>query len=305
MPEPILFHYDYSPFSEKIRLMLGYTGLNWRSIKVREMPPRPHLAMLAGGYRKIPVLQIGSDIFCDTRTISTEIASLSGKPELAVEFCDEPIQAFVEKVDGELFLACIMAANGASLMKKLIKTFGMGDVGRFLWDRINMGRKARVKSITTKAARQQVLAHLKDLEQRLDSQFLFGERPIIADFSAYHGLWFIRDIAELDMIDAFPKVSAWMDRLKQLGHGRHSQTDTNESLSQIAANKPREVSSLSTKKPEFVTIAPDDYGRDPAEGLLVSDEENTWIIARKLPSDHTVHVHFPQKGYSIRESDQQ
>ncbi|HBC20217.1 MAG TPA: glutathione S-transferase family protein, partial [Alcanivorax sp.] len=53
MSDLILHHYALSPFSEKVRAMLGYAGLDWQSVTVREMPPRPMLAPLAGGYRKI------------------------------------------------------------------------------------------------------------------------------------------------------------------------------------------------------------------------------------------------------------
>ena len=53
MNDLILHHYAMSPFSEKIRAMLGYAQVNWQSCITREMPPRPLLARLAGGYRKI------------------------------------------------------------------------------------------------------------------------------------------------------------------------------------------------------------------------------------------------------------
>jgi hypothetical protein len=29
------------------------------------MPPRPLLDPLTGGYRRVPVLQVGADIYCD------------------------------------------------------------------------------------------------------------------------------------------------------------------------------------------------------------------------------------------------
>lgn len=89
----ILHHYAMSPFSQKSRSMLGYAGLQWLSVITREMPPRPFLEHLTGGYRKIPVAQIGADIFCDTRTIATEIARLAGHPELALENCAGEVQA--------------------------------------------------------------------------------------------------------------------------------------------------------------------------------------------------------------------
>lgn len=99
MPDLILHHYPMSPFSEKIRAMLGYAGLGWQSVTVREMPPRPKLELLTGGYRKIPVAQIGADVFCDTRTIDREIAALGNKPELVLEDSSEAVQTFVRDTD--------------------------------------------------------------------------------------------------------------------------------------------------------------------------------------------------------------
>ncbi|MFN2361014.1 MAG: glutathione S-transferase N-terminal domain-containing protein, partial [Marinobacter sp.] len=46
MQDFILYHYAMSPFSEKIRVMLGYAGLSWQSVTVKEMPPRPVLSIL-------------------------------------------------------------------------------------------------------------------------------------------------------------------------------------------------------------------------------------------------------------------
>ena len=66
----ILHHYDGSPFAEKVRLMLGYKGLAWRSVQIPVIMPKPDLVALTGGYRKTPVLQVGADVYCDTACIA-------------------------------------------------------------------------------------------------------------------------------------------------------------------------------------------------------------------------------------------
>jgi glutathione S-transferase len=63
----ILHHFDQSPFSEKIRLIFGFKGLSWKSVRIPRVMPRPDLTPLTGGYRRTPVMQIGADIFCDTQ----------------------------------------------------------------------------------------------------------------------------------------------------------------------------------------------------------------------------------------------
>ena len=71
--EIILHHYDSSPFSEKIRLLLGLKGLAWRSVIQPTIMPKPELTPLTGGYRRAPVMQIGADVFCDSQVILAEL----------------------------------------------------------------------------------------------------------------------------------------------------------------------------------------------------------------------------------------
>ena len=70
MPEILLHHYEASPFAEKIRAVLAYKGIAWRSVEIPVVMPKPDLVALTGGYRKTPVLQIGSDVYCDTLRIA-------------------------------------------------------------------------------------------------------------------------------------------------------------------------------------------------------------------------------------------
>ena len=66
----ILHHFDASPFAEKVRLILGFKGLAWRSVQIPMAMPKPDVVALTGGYRKTPLLQIGADIYCDTALIA-------------------------------------------------------------------------------------------------------------------------------------------------------------------------------------------------------------------------------------------
>lgn len=100
----ILHHYPMSPFSEKIRAMLGYADLSWQSCTTREMPPRPLLAHFS---RRLSVkflwrksVRIFSVILI---LLPAEIAQLSNKPQLAIENLDAEQQAHITKVDLDLF----------------------------------------------------------------------------------------------------------------------------------------------------------------------------------------------------------
>src|SRR5580693_2756842 len=71
--EIIFHHYPSSPFSEKIRVAFGIKQLAWRAVTQPIIMPKPDLIPLTGGYRKIPVMQIGADVYCDTQIILREL----------------------------------------------------------------------------------------------------------------------------------------------------------------------------------------------------------------------------------------
>ncbi|MEY4577459.1 MAG: hypothetical protein RL701_2162, partial [Pseudomonadota bacterium] len=62
----ILHHYEASPFSEKIRRILAYKQQPWTAVRAPAVMPKADLLALTGGYRKIPVLQVGNHVYCDT-----------------------------------------------------------------------------------------------------------------------------------------------------------------------------------------------------------------------------------------------
>lgn len=303
MPNIILHHYALSPFSEKIRAMLGYTGMQWQSVIVREMPPRPELEALTGGYRKIPVMQAGADIFCDTRSISAEIAKMSGKPELALENNPSDVQQFVAETDLEIFLACIIAFSGPGMLVRLVKETSLMNTFRFLRDRIDMGRRSKVKALPPKVAKEKVMQHIQRMEEMLKQDFLFGDTPCIADFSAYHSLWYVCDLANKPVLAQAPKVQQWMDRMRAFGHGQEATISAGDALNIALQSEPQTITTPfgASNESKNVRITPDDYGRVPVIGELVGDEQHFWVIARNDRTVGTVHVHLPKQGFSLKQ----
>ncbi len=304
MPDLILHHYPLSPFSEKLRVMLGYAGLSWQSVITREMPPRPLLEALAGGYRKVPVAQVGADVFCDTRTIAAEIAALSGKPELALEHCSAEVREFAATADLEIFLACVMVGGSGKLGRRLRETMSLPDVMRFAWDRIGIGLRAKVKGVGVRGARPRVLRHLADVESRLQQQdFLFGPQPNHADFSTYHSLWFLRDMGGLSLVDAFPRTLAWMERMKAFGHGSPRSISAEQALEIARAAQPRAIAPEHRQDALIgskVSVAPTDYGQVPTVGILAGATPERWILMREPQGGGRLHVHLPKADFELK-----
>lgn len=302
MPDLILHHYPMSPFSQKVRTMLGYAQLRWLSVSVREMPPRPLLLPLAGGYRKIPVAQCGADVFCDSRVIAEEIAARCGKPALVLAGNTPAQQAFATRADLEMFFACLIASGSLALGRKVLASMSLLDIGRFFADRARMGRTAKVRVAGLREAKPMVREHLAQMESLLTHNFLFGDEPVHADFSAWHSLWFMRDLAESALPEAYPRVMDWMARMRAFGEGDPSPMSGEQAV-HIARNAtPREIAAEHRRDKRVgkpVSIAPADYGRDPSEGTLAGVTPTRFILARETQEAGVVHVHFPQAGYVL------
>lgn len=301
MQDLILYHYSMSPFSEKMRAMLGYTGIPWQSVTVREMPPRKVLSILTGGYRRVPVAQIGADVFCDTRTISDELAHISSSPELSLADQPQEVIDFVRKADLEIFFACVMSASDKRMLKKLIKETSLWNALLFLKDRMAMGKDSRVRAARGPKAKAVVLEHMAGMEERLTSDFLFGDQPCIADFSAYHGIWFVTELGEKPWINDYPKVKDWLARMQAFGHGKSQKIKDKQGLDIAKAATPGPLASASQDEltGQDVTVAPDDYGRDPVMGTLVFADDHKIIVSRSHKRVGEVHVHFPRQGFTV------
>jgi len=300
MTSLILHHYPMSPFSQKIRSMLGYTNLTWQSVTTREMLPRPHLQILTGGYRKIPVGQIGADIFCDSHSIASEIARLSGRPELALENCSADIQKYVQHVELKVFIACLMSSANGKVLAKAKSSLSLLDMVKFAWDRIQLGKDSTVK-MSPAAAKAIMAKHLDQVESLLQADdFLFGNSPNHADFATYHSLWFAHELAE-KQFDQHPKLTAWMARMKGFGEGQRSEISAQDALS-IAKNHAPMTVTQNNDEPLLgllVQVSPTDYGQRPTTGLLVDSSASTWVLASESVDVGKLHRHFPKTGFRL------
>ena len=69
-PPVVLYGYDASPFTLKIRMALRLKQIPYYFVPVSVTMPRPWLRNTLGlTYRKIPVLSIGKEVYCDTSLI--------------------------------------------------------------------------------------------------------------------------------------------------------------------------------------------------------------------------------------------
>jgi glutathione S-transferase len=301
----ILHHYPMSPFSEKIRLMFAYAGLPWQSLVSPEMPPRPNVDPLSGGYRRIPIAQDGADIFCDTRLISEELSVRAGIPALSPYHGDAATRDFVAHLESDIFWACVLSIPVGVTLKQLLRNIGLWQTLRFLKDRASVGKAARMDAPSPKEAAQTFQRHLEDLEQRLSADFLCGSTAANADFCAYHTLWFKRVVGELPMPPGLPRVTNWYERMQAIGHGEYKEISQAEAFAAARDNTPRTIPAEYTLDENIgkpVHISPSDYALDAVAGTLVACSDTRYIVSRDSEQFGTVHVHFPRTGFELKPS---
>lgn len=300
----ILHHYPMSPFSEKVRLMFGCAGSEWLSVISPEMPPRAIVDPLAGGYRRIPVGQVGADVFCDTRLICAELAAAAGTPGLSPADLDEQALALAEKFDGEVFWAAVTSIPAHRMLLKLFRELPLRQAFRFIRDRAGVARTAVTKPVSARDAGPLFAAHLQEVEGMLagGSPFLLGDFPSYLDFAAYHTLWFKLVVAGLPMPDGLPAVALWYRRMTDFGHGRMREGTGEEAFAAAREQQPRPLPPSTHAVAQMgntVVIRPDDYALDGTCGVLVAADDERWILARETDEFGLVHVHFPRRGFRL------
>lgn len=309
MNDLILHHFDNSPFSEKVRLILGFKQLAWRSVTVPIMLPKPDVMALTGGYRRTPFLQIGADIYCDSALMCRVIDGLAPEPPLYPPAASGMQHVLAQWADVALFGAAIpyttQPAGASHLFRdatpELLKALGA--------DRAAMTVGMRRPTPVDAAA--QLGTYFAWLESLLapGQRFLLGAVPCIADFSVAHSLWFIRLAPPVATILApFAKLLGWYERVAGLGHGRPDQLSSGDAIG-IAARTGTHAATqvepgLGFEAGAHVTVSATDYGADLVPGTLVGLTTNEVVIERRDERAGTVHVHFPRIGYQIKKAPQ-
>lgn len=316
MTDIFLHHYATSPFSEKIRLVMGYKGLAWKSVVIPQIMPKPDLVALTGGYRKTPVLQVGADIYCDTALICDVLEHLHPTPSLYPSHKGLS-RVIAQWADEKLFWAA-MAYNFAP--QGVAQLFARGrpaeqwqaEARVFAEDRTRMRMgMPRLPQADASAAYR---SYLRRINNMLDGQkFLLGAEPCLADFSVYHPLWFTRTQSSVmaGILDATPAVLAWMDRMATLGQGSPQAASAIESIAACADGTWADsIFGQEIFQDEHgialgseVSITSESFGLEPSVGTLVSATRMHYTIRRTDPLAGTVQVHFPRIGYILKKAE--
>jgi glutathione S-transferase len=301
MPSLLLHQYDTSPFSEKVRKLLALKRVPWGAVTQPTIMPKPDLLPLTGGYRRIPVLQIGADVYCDTQLIVRTLEHLHPTPTMYPGGSEGTCHAWNLWADRLLFLpvvAVVFAEIGATVPPEFIE------------DRTKMMPGRNFADIPKQAphAREQIRALTAILETALADgrPFLLGRDLSLADAACWNPLWFLRIApGSPALLEPLPRLREWMSRMDALGDGERSEVTPADALAIARESRPAAAPAADPGEPNGLTpgvrvaVTPDDYGFDPVAGELVFSGVHEIALRRQDAAVGEVVVHFPRYGFRV------
>jgi len=308
MNDFILHHYDASPFSEKIRTLLGHKNAHYKVVNIPVIMPKPELVALTGGYRKTPVLQRDNHIYCDTRLIARVIDEQFSTQSIFPLGLSLTVNTLAQWADQHLFSVAVALTFSPTGFEVFRQQVPEKFIDAFMNDRAKMREGGNGLSMDTHTALQLIPIYLQQMEQQLSigGPYICGDQISIADFSIYHCLWFINNNAGVSpLLKGYPKLHQWFEIIKAIGHGTQTSIDATTAI-EIAGSAQKILFSnddfLVVNGFTFgqrVEIIPIDYGITPVNGELIVSKRDEIAIKRIDEKAGEAYVHFPRVGYKI------
>ena len=304
MSEEIILHqYWQSPFTEKVRVVLGMKGLEWRSVEQPSIMPKPELTPLTGGYRRIPVMQIGADVYCDSQVILAELEGRHPGPAAAAGGLHTAVGLWADQ---------IFFGPSVTLIFSELGTSGAIDEA-FKKDREALSGRPfdpEAMQAAVPVMREQWRAFCSFIEAQLETHgdYLHGDEPSASDAHAYMNPWFVSKFVPgvaAPLLEEFPLLRAWMARIEAIGYGTHSEMSRSDAMAVAKTAQPATAEARDPNDPDglapgqAVAVAAIDYGRDPIDGVLVASSAQHVAIRRSDPEVGEVVVHFPRAGFTV------
>ena len=306
MPEIILHHYPQSPVAEKVRVGLGIKGLEWGSVEIPRIPPKPDLMPLTGGYRRTPVLQAGADVFCDSHCILAELERRFPEPGFFAGQEPGLIWGLAAWTDSRLFDQAVRLVLGGAA-DEMPEDFAKDRA------RLYFGPDWDLKEVQEDQPHVagQLRGQLAWVDQLLSHgrRFMQGDSPSLLDALVYYLVWFLRGRWQPGpaLLAGFPRLEAWEERVRDIGHGSPSEITASAALEVARSGTPDTEGDVDNKNPEgltagqFVGVCPDGDGGDPeVTGRLHILDNQRLALLRSEERVGQVCVHFPRVGYRVR-----
>jgi glutathione S-transferase len=189
----VLYHYSFSPYARRVIWYLALRGIDYAqcvrgTLHLRSVDgipaltnhnqvqppvlPRPDVKALGISYRRIPLMSIGRDVYCDTRIILRKLEELFPKGAIGASQPEhEALQKLLEAwtIDGGIF-------NRASQL--IPASMPLLNDPKFTKDRQDFSGRSWEKS-KIEANRPEALAHIRNAFNLLETTLLSDDREWI------------------------------------------------------------------------------------------------------------------------------
>ncbi|KZT38367.1 hypothetical protein SISSUDRAFT_1021659 [Sistotremastrum suecicum HHB10207 ss-3] len=324
-PPVVLYRYKASPFGSKISYVLTLKNIPHKTVCVPMALPRPEITDVLGlNYRRIPILTIGNDVWCDTSAIMSALEKRF--PPAAGYGTIFPHRKGSDATDPGLQKAFAMFYADRPLFRLTSSTMPFDRFSKeFLKDRSAFNNRPidPTKELEAQPTKHSLLSsHVALAEEQLADgreYYLDTVSPGLADISIYFNFsWITRNKGVSGILDAqkFPKFMAWFSRVKAYlakkgseGWGPSEKIDS-QKAAQLILGSPyepaldivwdaTEADRLKVKVGDTVAVTPDDTGSThPTAGKLIGlDREEVVLEVRNARG--VLRVHFPRLNFTI------
>ncbi len=159
--------------------------------------------------------------------------------------------------------------------------------------------------------REALIARMHEsLAQHGDGTDAAAVARLAARLQLVDGDWMCRGFiaSANDLLQPFTRTAAWEARMREVGHGQRSEMEAAEALAIARSSVPEPGRGVPAGDPsglrmgQSVTVTPDDYGKDPVMGELLTLDHLRISVRRRDERAGEVVVHFPRLGYVVAAS---
>lgn len=298
-------------------------------VQVPMVAPRAELAGFLGlAYRRIPVLAIGNDVYCDSSLVASALERRFQPSEGHATLF--PPRKGGGKADTGMIKAFAMSYGDRTLFPLASENMPYHKFKPdFVKDRSSwLGKQIDGEALLARQpeAKSTLSSHLTLLEDQLADgrEWLMDtEGPSLADISVHFVYQWLqsklfRTMTDLFDIQKFPSSIAWISRMstyldtRQKSHAAFEEM-TGEEAAKITSSSTHEqqdvvgfdeteAGRLGIHMGDTVLITPQDSGKVPTVGKLTALNREEVVIQTKGSMGTIIHCHFPRLNFSITTS---
>ncbi|KIX10002.1 uncharacterized protein Z518_01083 [Rhinocladiella mackenziei CBS 650.93] len=315
----VLYHYSFSPFARRVLWYLSLRGIDYAECKQPPVMPRPDIHALGVKYRRIPVMAVGRDVYCDSRIILRKLEEFFPDGALGASSAEEKA---IEKL---LEIWAIESGVFARASQLIPTSMPLLNDPKFTQDREDFSGRSWSKEQIA-ANRPEALAAIRSGFKFLETTLLADgrewvlktEKPTLADIEAIWTFDWLNGLKgalprELISDKRYPKVFAWIARFNEALKVAKAQAPKPASLKGDAALQ--RILNASFAQPDVgidqadplglqqgteVEVFPTDSGvRHHDQGQLIGLSEDEVVLGMQTKG-REIRVHYPRTGFRIK-----